>query len=311
MPTTREGTPVHDHVEEWGLWVKREDLSALPPGPAFSKTRGVYPHIKARPEQVIGVLDTYHSQAGHAVAHACAELGRHCINFYPEYKHEPGYRAPQERAKALGAELVGLPAGRSSVLYHQARRGLEELAAGLSTSAYLMPNALKLPETVTETAHEVWRTGELWGTLDPLGGEPAPILLPASSATIAAGVILGVLQYEGRYNICENTRRRKFLIHMGYERSQEQILQYVLGKLTPEAICEGGAGLEDGYLFEVVDRIELINEFYGYKDKSRGIKAGLPIPSWPCNPYYDLKAFHWWLEVGRARYGRALLWNVG
>src|SRR5262245_58591009 len=100
----RSGTPV-EHWPEYGLYVKREDLACPPPGPPFSKTRGVYAHVKSRREEVIGVLDTYHSQAGHAVARACEILGKQCWNFYPEFKHEPGPREPQYRAFKLGAEL--------------------------------------------------------------------------------------------------------------------------------------------------------------------------------------------------------------
>jgi hypothetical protein len=37
----------------------------------------------------------------------------------------------------------------------------------------------------------------------------------------------------------------------------------------------------------------------------------VPLPSWPCHDYYDLKTYRWWLTQGRQRYGRALLWNVG
>jgi len=58
------GTPV-EQVDE-RIWVKREDLCCPLPGPEFAKIRGVYSHIKNRPEDVIGVLDTYHSKAGWA-----------------------------------------------------------------------------------------------------------------------------------------------------------------------------------------------------------------------------------------------------
>ncbi len=57
--------------------------NTLLPGPSFSKIRGVVAHIKNRPESVIGVLDTYHSKAGHAVAYVCNHLGRQCVDFWP------------------------------------------------------------------------------------------------------------------------------------------------------------------------------------------------------------------------------------
>src|SRR5262245_18825104 len=96
-----KGTPIEDHRKAYGLYVKQEDLSCPPPGPPFSKTRGVYARVNNRPEKVIGVLDTSHSQAGWAVARACQILGKQCLNFYPEFKHTPGPKPPQEHAKKL------------------------------------------------------------------------------------------------------------------------------------------------------------------------------------------------------------------
>src|SRR5688572_5000579 len=169
----REGTPLEDYREEYGLWVKREDKACPPPGPPFSKTRGVYARVASRPEDLMGVLDTAHSQAGWAVARACQILGKRCVNYYPEFKHEPGPREAQVRARDLGAELVGLPAGRSAILFHEARKRTEALGG------YIMPNALKLDESVTETAKEV-----------PDQDFDA-VIIPISSGTIAAGVIRG------------------------------------------------------------------------------------------------------------------------
>lgn len=262
----RAGTPVEDHVARWGLWVKREDLACLPPGPPFSKTRGVYARVSSRPESTIGVLDTFHSQAGHAVARACQVLGKVCVNYYPEYKRTPGHREPQEKARALGARLVGLPAGRSCILYHRARREVEE------SGGYMMPNALKLHESVEETAKEV-----------PRGASYDVVVLPASSGTIAAGVIKGFASGGGPLPT--------FIVHLGYSRSHEEVRRYLTS-------ASGVEGLD----------VDVVDEGYQYKDQAR---PG-PTPEWPCNPYYDLKAFRWWLSEGRRRrYGKALFWNVG
>lgn len=275
----RPNTPVEDHREAFGLLVKREDLSCPPPGPAFSKARGVYAHLKERPEKVIGVLDTYHSQAGHAVARACSLLGKECINFYPEFKHEPGPRRPQHDAYRLGAKLIGIPAGRSSILYHQAKK----LLAGSDSDSYMMPNALKLRETVRETSAEVMRLPEDF--------EIDTVIIPASSGTIAAGVISGFL------NLFEGVNEPRFVVHMGYTRPEGAVRQYISEQVT-------GVDGDQGLSFAFVD------EGYAYKDKAR---AGA-TPPWPCNPYYDLKAFRWWLSLKdgeRADFGRTLFWNIG
>ena len=39
-----DNTPIEKHC---GIWVKREDLCCPPPGPPFSKVRGVVEHIAA------------------------------------------------------------------------------------------------------------------------------------------------------------------------------------------------------------------------------------------------------------------------
>ena len=257
-----DNTPIQDYRREFGLFVKREDLSCYPPGPPFSKARGVYKRVLSRPETVIGVLDTSHSQAGHAVARACQILGKICWNYYPVYKSDTGLKQPQQKAKELGAILRPLPAGRSCILYHAAKKECNKVG-------YMMPNALKLEESVEETSREVGV--ELY---------PNWVILPASSGTIAAGVIKG-FSSKGIFP--------KFILHLGYSRSGEQVKRY-LEQMS-------------GYNADV----EMIDEGYAYKDVA---KPG-ETPPWPCNPYYDLKAFRWWM-VNRAKYrGTVLFWNIG
>lgn len=255
----RENTPVQDYRKEYGLWVKREDLACPKPGPAFSKARGVYERVKSRPESLIGVLDTSHSQAGHAVARACQILGKECINFYPTYKHDWELREPQIRSQELGAKLEGLPAGRSCILFHAARKKTEQL------NGYMMPNALKLEESIVETAKEC-----------NLGWVPDNVIVPISSGTIAAGVIKGF------------GNKPTYYIHLGYSRSLEAVESYLIGQ-------SGVSNL----------KLKLIDEAYAYKDVAR---PGI-TPPWPCNQYYDLKAFRWGLN--NRKEGSTLFWNIG
>ena len=262
----RVGTPVEDYREEYGLWVKREDLACPPPGPPFSKTRGVYAHLLTSPEQIIGALDTRHSQAGHAVARACQVLGKKCVCFYPQLKYAPEPKESQLKAEALGAELRGLKGwsmGPQQVLFHIAKRQVLELGG------YMMPNALALKESVEETAKEV-----------PAGDFDC-VIVSVSSGTLAAGVIRG-FERSGRHP--------RYLLHLGYSKHQSKKRRYL----------ETASGFTTA-------NIQLIDEGYNYKDEAR---AG-ETPPWPCNEYYDLKAFRWWL-AHRAEYeGRVLFWNIG
>jgi hypothetical protein len=222
-----DGTPVDDYLGQYGLLVKREDL-CCPPGPHFSKCRGVYPHAAGRPEGLIGVLDTSHSQGGWAVAQACALLGKQCRLFYPVYRgHEfDTLRPQQQEAAALGAELVGLPAGRSAVLYHRAKQTVE------AHGGYMFPNALKLPETVEETARELVATRERRPNL------PFVLLVSASSGTIAAGLA--------------RVWPWTLVVHMGYDRPPDAVRKYM----------EKMSGVTRA-------TVHIFDEGYAYKDVAR------------------------------------------
>lgn len=263
-----KNTPVENYLDDFGLFVKREDLSCPYPGPAFSKTRGVYAHIEKIPHSLIGVLDTAHSQAGHAVARACQILGKECVNFYPVYKKEIGpdgehnLRDPQLASESLGGRLAGLPAGRSCILFHKAKK--ETLAAG----GYMMPNALKLEESVDETASEVKEDYDF-----------DRVLIPISSGTLAAGVVKGFKRLG---------KNPTFIIHLGYKRSHDAVRKYIHTK----------SGYDDAKLM-------IVNEDYTYSDKARDGET----PPFPCNEYYDLKAFRWWMQNRTSH--KTLFWNIG
>jgi hypothetical protein len=261
-----DGTPVEAHPE-LGLWVKREDLSC-PVGPHFSKSRGVFAHVRKRNEEVIGVLDTVHSQGGWAVAQACRQLGKLCRVFYPVRKADPPglIREPQQRARELGADLVPLQAGMSAVLWYQARRRIE------AQGGYMMPNALKLTESVEETAAEVART-DLHGM--------TTVLVSASSGTIAAGLQRGL--FDRGWN-------GTMIVHLGYSRPEESVRQYI----TRMSMLPSGG-------------MRFVDEGYAYADKARPMGA-LPFPA---NDFYDRKAVRWWVMEGRREYREALLWLIG
>lgn len=263
--------------------VKREDRCCPYPGPTFSKIRGVYAHIKAQQEaQVIGVLDTYHSKAGWAVAAVCRALGKHCVDYWPLYKADSGkaLRYQQQQALDWGAELRALPAGRSAVLYHAARK---------ATAGYMMPNALKLPETIEETAAEVGRT------VLPYAHTAWTLVISVSSGTIMAGVLRGLVD--------AGNLPSKIIAHQGYSRPVGAFLKYV----------QTMSGIEPNtWDWDIAPRIEVVDESYNYKDPAR---EGADAP-FPCNPWYDLKAWRWLDNVAlrdprRLSPGPILFWNIG
>lgn len=267
----KTNTPVELHN---GILVKREDLCTTHPDPPFSKHRGVMAHLEKRPEKIIGVLDTYHSMAGWSVAAACKELGKQCINFWPHYKDdsENSYRKTQIQSKALGAELISLQASKSAILHIRARKYLREK---YGHQAYMMPNALKLQESVSQTAAEVCRTRP----------DSPIVVISASSGTLAAGVLRGLVNMKG-IGLFKKSAFPEVFVHMGYSRPEQTVRRY-LQKLAP--------GLKQSH-------VHIVDEGFSYKDMVEGF-----VP-FPCNPYYDLKAWNW---LQKQDFKNVLFWNIG
>jgi hypothetical protein len=288
-------TPVETHlVRGHPILVKREDLCSPFPGPQFSKIRGLVPHLKSRPEQVIGILDTFHSKAGWAVAHVCKELGKQAVVFYPKYKYEwhletsgepqdgspDDLRIQQAMAKTLGAELVPLQATAGYILEIRAKKLLQEMYPG----AYMLPVGLKMPESVDENVLEAERTCKTF----PLEFKIGTLVISVSSGTVASGVIRGLDQmwYKPRVTIA----------HLGYSRPIE-------GKKGLRANMAHKANMS-------MDHVIYHDEGYAYRDVAVASMYDITIP-FPANPYYDAKAFRY-VERNIVDLPKPVLfWNVG
>lgn len=291
MSVLIQNTPLENYqLAGRSVWVKREDLCAPYPGPMFSKIRGVEAHLIHREEKVIGVLDTFHSKAGWAVAYICSHQGKQCMDFYPHYKADGDtLRQQQIEAGKNGAMLVSLPAGRSAILYHTAKKSLP-------AGGYMMPNALKLVESVLETADEYVRTVQSNPQVDWHGEQDW--VIPISSGTMAAGVILGIM----RTGNIENTR---IWLHMGYTRTESAVRKYLIKKI--ERALERNIGVLDGKQIPTVNDLNLcmIDERYQYKD---AVSCDSPFPA---NPYYDLKTWKWLGQNMSRMRGQVMFWNIG
>lgn len=51
--------------------------------------------------------------------------------------------------------------------------------------------------------------------------------------------------------------------------------------------------------------LDLIDEGYAYADQ-----VEVPVP-FPCNPYYDRKAWKWIMDNRGSLVGEIVLWNIG
>ena len=270
--------------------VKREDMCCPEPGPSFSKIRGVERHVRALIAEKhwktpIGVLDTVHSKAGWGVAYICRELGITCYDFFPIYKNEHLLgggillRESQRQAKELGAIMCPLSAGRSAILYHAAKKQLDEFTGHMG---YMMPNALKLPESVEATVDElVLHTPNslLKGTW----------IVSASSGTLAAGVLKGLLLAPAAEDVC-------LIVHMGYSRPEHSVRDYILKMTSSDSLHIPWAAKID---------MVIVDEGYEYKD---AVKCECPFP---CNEFYDLKAWKWLSTHAHNLQTPIVFWNVG
>ena len=279
----RDNTPWELHE---GVWVKREDLSCPHPGPMFSKVRGVWDtlmkvtHPSNRfPATTVGVVDSRHSKAGWGVAYLASKLPWpvKVVVYYPHFKDEPtGFiRTAQANAAQFGAELVPMPGGvMSAVLFNQARK----LLGVRDPLAYMFPNGLKLPQSVAHTAREL-RDTLPEGSRD----KNAVWVVSASSGTLSAGVCLGLQESPG--NMPE------IVVHLGYSRPEHSVSEY---------LRKHGVYAQN--------HIHFVDERYGYSDL---VTTACPFP---CNPYYDRKAWKWIQEnqehpllAGK----RVYFWNIG
>jgi hypothetical protein len=122
------------HAAGRPVLVVREDrcCPGIPDAPPLSKLRGIVARVAARPEARIGVVVTGITRNGWAVAAACRALGRRCTVFAPAYRDGRPPSPGTERAAALGADVVGLPA---------ALRLPETAAAVAAVAARVLPPA--------------------------------------------------------------------------------------------------------------------------------------------------------------------------
>lgn len=276
-------TPVEEHLTGLTrILVKREDRAGVRPGPPFAKTRGLLARLrtlKASGVEVVGYVETSISMAGWGVAYLAAELGMRAVIFCPRYvggAMPDRLRYHYKKWQLFGAEIRDIKAGRAKVNYAIARRIFrEEFAA----DGVVLPLGLPFDETVEAVAVEAQTID--WGHLD--GGA---LVVNVGSGTMLSGILKG-LPDEIRLEVFGISGRR-----CSTEIKKREILQRA-------GIAEGGLLGYPGLSVRVVD------PGYDYRDYE-----ALRAP-FPCNIYYDRKAWAW-LVRNTDRLPRPILfWNIG
>lgn len=277
----RFNTPLETHVLHNGreVLVKRDDLAGSYPGPPLGKLRGIAKQIMVSGASVIGVVDrTPHSRNSWAHAYVCNALGKTCI----AYGRSIG--AYQHRALELGATYIPVEGETPDDVYREAVKRFYsadwEEAHKINRAHWIAPDDCHASELVADARREARLT-----FLDLCCGRHQVIdtlVIPTGSGGLAAGVILGMNDVEKAY-----AGKVRIILHAaGSRRSPE----YLLGALKR-------LGVPEGYL----GSLEVI--------KSPSMAPMTHMPTFPANPYYELRAWEW-LER-EAPSGLTLFWNAG
>lgn len=263
------------------IFVKREDLACSAPGPPFAKVRGLYPVLKKLKAQGIthfGYMDTSISMAGWGLSYFCKKMGLKAVIFYPVYKN--GKRHNQEfqikKWKEFGATIIPFEKpNRLMINWYRARKILKE---GYPDSE-MLPQGLPFEETIEKVSDEVKKDFEIFQKIKT-------IVLCIGSGTMASGILRGLHSIIAKTEIYgivvapkDTARMKKKIYNM--------------------------AGVDEKGFFAFKGRVNIIDHGFQYTDKEM-----IECP-FPCNPYYDLKAWKWMVENIDKIEHPALFWNVG
>jgi hypothetical protein len=232
---------------------------------------------------VVGYTETSISMAGWGVAYLAPQYGMKAVIFDPQYKNPPAgpedpltvLAAHRKKWAKFNAEVVPLAAGMARVNWNVSNR---IMLKNYHHRFLLLPLGLPLPETIEETRREYDRT------IHSLGYSPATVVVCVGSGTIAAGLLraikpetylIGVMCRKGHIY-----KKRKMI----YDKS----------------------GRADGGLLGT-GLLELFNPGYEYTELPRD---RTPAP-FPCNPWYDLKAWEWLVKNVHLLKPPILFWNIG
>jgi hypothetical protein len=282
-PTTKiriNGVPVY---------VKREDQYAPPipltyrdpvdfPAPPFAKTRGLLPHLQAlrkRGVKTVAYMDTSISMASWGVAYCAPLADLHAIVYFPKYKDGPRHyiEAHAKRCTQLGAEVLYLEhPTQLAINWFRARQHVTEMYG----DAHMLPQGLPFNETIESVAEEMKHIPEA-----ALGGT---IVTAIGSGTMAAGIITGLVVHH------------KIQPIHGILVNEASIIK------TKHKIMKRVAGVFKGRLYQYITLYWL---GHGYTDP-----VETPVP-FPCNKYYDAKAWVYLIQTLKELEQPILFWNIG
>lgn len=275
-----KNTPIETYsVDGKEFDVKREDLCFPDPYPKLAKLRGVYNYLeslKAQGVETVGVFDTRVSHAGWGVSACCKDLDLKCHCYYPILKEDIGkpLHAQQQKCKDLGAQIVPLPAGRTQVLYYQAKN-LCKIGGGT-----MLPLGLVALETLMNVKKEVEQTEGL--------EKYQSLVISVGTGTILSGVLAGLkgkIPYIYAVSAGMNSKNQR-------QRIEKLFCQYHMKTDEP---------LNHSW----INRVQFFPSGDNYYDAE---ECDCPFPA---HKYYDRKAYKWMIERLDKLPKPVLFWNIG
>lgn len=258
-------------------------------GPPFAKVRGLdlyLQRLKADGVQTIGYVDTAISMAGWGIAYFAYYYNLHAVLFYPEYKG--GYRYNQQHQirqwDKFGAEIH--PLQNPTIRAININKARSQFYSRYPEGHWLL-DGLKFPETVDEVEKEA--------ILAINKVRPTTIITCIGSGMMAAGVLQGAYKAGSPHPIIIGV-----LVHNALDpvSKKYEIVKY--------------AGMSEGPSLFHPHLSEAVRDFVIYRGKYKySTPANVVDAPFPCNPYYDLKAYEFLLENIDYIEKPILFWNIG
>ena len=287
------GTKIGQYqIDKIPYFVKREDLACPSPGPPFAKVRGLYPYLlnlKNNGTTVVGYMDTAISMAGWGVSYFAERLGMQAVLFYPQYKDGHKFNQKYYIRKWEKFNAIIIPLEHPTQHQININRAKKYFKSVYPEGVWL-PNGLKFEETIQGVAQESYSAMQKI--------QPSSIICSVGSGVMLAGVLLGI--YHAKCKI-------KQIIGVLAHREMN------IAKKMGDVLCMGDFEQDkhrklftiSPTITNITDNIQIVSSEYLYHEQAQ---TRAPFP---CNPYYDLKAFEY-LQKNITKLAKPILfWNIG
>lgn len=282
-------TPIQEFIvlEKHKIFVKREDLACSPPGPPFAKVRGLYLVLQKLSKEGIttfGYMETSISMAGWGLSYFCNKMGLKAVIFYPQYKG--GEKNNQffqfKQWKKFKAEILPLEKpNRLMINWYRARK----LLKNKYPDAEMLPQGLPFEETIQSVAEEIVKDYKSFQNIKT-------IVVCIGSGVMYAGILRGISSIENLYNVKINLTIFGILVSpKNTKRMRTKIFKMAK---VPEL----------GF-FSFSGKLKILDKGYQYTSPEN---QECPFP---CNEYYDRKAWKWLNDNIREIEQPLLFWNIG